>query len=68
MASPFVIQGITDNEKELLMPAIKGTTEILKSIQKNNLSVKRVVITSSFSSIVNESKGTWPEHTYTEED
>jgi len=68
MASPFVMEGITDNEKELLIPAMKGTTEILKSVQKNSPSVKRVVITSSFSSIWNGSKGTWPDHTYTEED
>jgi nucleoside-diphosphate-sugar epimerase len=68
MASPFFLQGITDNEKDLLIPAIKGTTEILKSVQKNNPSVKRVVITSSFSSIWNGAKGDWPEHTYSEAD
>jgi nucleoside-diphosphate-sugar epimerase len=68
MASPFVMQGLTDNEKELLIPAIKGTTGILESIKKNNASVKRVVVTSSFSSIWNGAKGMWPEHTYTEED
>ena len=68
MASPFFMQGITDNEKDLLIPAIKGTTEILKSVQKNNPAVKRVVITSSFSSIWNGAKGDWPEHTYSEAD
>jgi nucleoside-diphosphate-sugar epimerase len=62
------MEGTTDNEKELLIPAIKGTTGILESIQKKGPSVKRVVITSSFSSIWNGSKGTWPEHTYTEAD
>lgn len=30
--------------------------------------MKRVVITSSFASIVNPSKGSWPEHTYSEAD
>jgi len=68
MASPFVMEGIKDNVKELLEPAVKGTTEILKAVQKYNPSVKRVVITSSFASIWNGSKGTWPEHTYTEAD
>lgn len=30
--------------------------------------VKKVVITSSFASIINRSKGFWPEHTYSESD
>jgi nucleoside-diphosphate-sugar epimerase len=68
MASPFVMEGISDNVKELLEPATKGTTGILEAIYNNNPSVKRVVITSSFASIWNGSKGTWPEHTYTEAD
>jgi nucleoside-diphosphate-sugar epimerase len=54
--------------KELLDPAVIGTTGILKSIKKSAPSVKRVVITSSFASIVNPFKGNWPEHTYSEED
>jgi nucleoside-diphosphate-sugar epimerase len=54
--------------KELLDPAIIGTTGILKSIKKSAPSVKRVVITSSFASIINPFKGNWPEHTYSEED
>jgi nucleoside-diphosphate-sugar epimerase len=68
MASPFVMEGITDNVKELLDPAVKGTTGILSAILEHNPSVKRVVITSSFSSMWNGTKGTWPDHTYTEED
>jgi nucleoside-diphosphate-sugar epimerase len=67
-ASPFVMQGIKDNVKELLDPAIKGTTGILKAIVEHNPSVKRVVIISSFSSMWNGNKGMWPEHTYNEED
>ncbi|KAI6960164.1 NAD(P)-binding protein, partial [Hortaea werneckii] len=43
-------------------------TGILKSIKKSAPSVKRVVITSSFASIINPYKGSWPEHTYTETD
>jgi nucleoside-diphosphate-sugar epimerase len=54
--------------KELLDPAVIGTTGILKSIKKSAPSVKRVVITSSFASIINPFKGNWPEHTYSEED
>jgi nucleoside-diphosphate-sugar epimerase len=66
-ASPFHFN-VTDVQKELLDPAIIGTTGILKSIKKSAPSVKRVVITSSFASIINPFKGNWPEHTYSEED
>ncbi|KAK3070233.1 Glycine-rich RNA-binding protein 2, mitochondrial [Teratosphaeriaceae sp. CCFEE 6253] len=66
-ASPFHFN-VTDVQKELLDPAIIGTTGILKSIKKNAPGVKKVVITSSFASIVNPGKGTWPEHTYSEAD
>ena len=54
--------------QELLDPAYIGTTGILKSIKKSAPTVKRVVITSSFASIVDPSKGNWPEHTYSEAD
>ena len=60
---------MTDTKKDLLDPAIIGTTGILKALRKNAPSVKRVVITSSFASIINASKGpSWTEHTYTEAD
>jgi len=36
-----------DDPKELFDPAINGTLGVLKSIQKNNKDVKRVVITRS---------------------
>jgi nucleoside-diphosphate-sugar epimerase len=54
--------------QELLDPAVIGTTGILTSIKKSAPSVKRVIITSSFASIVNPSKGNWPGHKYTEAD
>lgn len=66
-ASPFHFN-VTDVQKELLDPAVIGTTGILKSIKKSAPTVKRVVITSSFASIINPFKGNWPEHTYSEED
>lgn len=66
-ASPFQTQ-VDDNERDLLNPAIHGTTEILTAIHKYNPAVKRVVITSSFASIIDMEKGNWPEHTYTEAD
>lgn len=66
-ASPFHFN-VTDIQKDLLDPAVIGTTGILNSIKKNAPSVKRVVITSSFAAIINSTKGFWPGHTYSEED
>ncbi|KAJ9652406.1 methylglyoxal reductase (NADPH-dependent) gre2 [Neophaeococcomyces mojaviensis] len=54
-ASPFHFN-VKDPKKDLLDPAIIGTTGILKAIQRNAPSVKRVVITSSFAAIVNAKK------------
>ncbi|KAJ3577102.1 hypothetical protein NPX13_g3465 [Xylaria arbuscula] len=53
-ASPFHFK-ITD-PKELLDPAIKGTTSILHAIKKYAPSVKRVIVTSSFAAILDASK------------
>ncbi|KAJ9138809.1 Methylglyoxal reductase (NADPH-dependent) gre2 [Pleurostoma richardsiae] len=66
-ASPFHYN-VKDVQKELLDPAIIGTTGILKSIKKSAPTVKKVVITSSFAAIGNRAKGNWPEHTYSEAD
>lgn len=54
-ASPFHYN-VTDVKKDLLDPAIIGTTGILKAIKKSAPTVKRVVITSSFASILNATK------------
>ena len=51
-ASPFHFN-VTDPKKDLLDPAIIGTTGILKAIKASAPSVKRVAITSSFAAIVN---------------
>ncbi|KAF4550937.1 Ketoreductase azaE-like protein [Elsinoe fawcettii] len=66
-ASPFHFN-VTDVQKQLLDPAIIGTTGVLKSIQKSAPTVKKVVITSSFAAIVDGFKGTRPDHTYSEKD
>jgi len=66
-ASPFHFN-VTDVQKELLDPAIIGTTGILKSIKKSAPSVKRVVITSSFASILDPYKGNNPGYEYSEKD
>jgi nucleoside-diphosphate-sugar epimerase len=50
-ASPFFYDH-SDPVKEILDPAIKGTTGILKAIKANAPSVRHVVITSSFAAMV----------------
>ncbi|CAE7160408.1 unnamed protein product [Rhizoctonia solani] len=66
-SSPFVFT-INDVKKDLLDPAILGTTEILKAVKANAPTVKRVVVTSSFASIVDLSKGNRPGYVYSEKD
>ncbi|KAF2745069.1 NAD(P)-binding protein [Sporormia fimetaria CBS 119925] len=65
-ASPFHFN-VTDVQKDLLDPAVIGTTGILRSIKKSAPTVKRVVITSSFAAIVNGTKD-MTGHKYTEAD
>lgn len=64
-ASPFHFN-VTDAYKDLVDPARNGTLSVLKSAQKNGNKVKRIVITSSFASVVNTSIP--PVHTFTEKD
>jgi len=66
-ASPFHFN-VTDTKKDLLDPAIIGTTGVLAAIKKNAPSVKHVVITSSFAAIVDGAKGLRPGHKYSEKD
>ncbi|KAH8645393.1 hypothetical protein BX600DRAFT_556213 [Xylariales sp. PMI_506] len=67
-ASPFHFN-VTDVQKELLDPAIIGTTGILKAIVRSAPSVKTVVITSSFGAIVSPLiSGFRPDHTYSADD
>ena len=59
---------VTEWTQDLLDPAVIGTTGILESIKKSAPSVKSVVITSSFAAIVDQKKGSWPGHAYSEDD
>ncbi|KAE8213094.1 hypothetical protein CF327_g3338 [Tilletia walkeri] len=54
-ASPYQIE-ISDPRKELLEPAVKGTTNLLEYAAKTP-SIKRVVITSSFAAVTDFDKG-----------
>lgn len=52
MASPFTYD-VTDVKRDMIDPAVQGTTQILKSISDFAPSVQRVVITSSFAAVIN---------------
>lgn len=68
-ASPFLFSAIGNNA-EFLDPAVKGTTEILKSIKAHAPEVKRVIYTSSCAAVLNFNApvGTTPQKVYTEDD
>ncbi|CCA67680.1 related to aldehyde reductase II [Serendipita indica DSM 11827] len=65
-ASPFFTD-VTDPQL-LLRPAVEGTLNLLHAVAKFAPRVKRVIITSSFAAMINESKGNWPGHEYNEDD
>ncbi|KAL7931334.1 hypothetical protein V8C35DRAFT_329620 [Trichoderma chlorosporum] len=66
-ASPFVLNA-TDFEKELLQPAIRGTTSVLEAAQKYNPSISNIVVTSSFASVLDPMQGQRPGYVYKEAD
>ncbi|KAH9896392.1 NAD dependent epimerase/dehydratase [Xylariomycetidae sp. FL2044] len=66
-ASPFHYKW-TDAKTELLDPAINGTTSVLRAVRAHAPSVRRVVITSSFASILTESQLGDPSRTFSEAD
>lgn len=49
-ASPFVIKGLKDAQKELVDPAVKGTRNVLDAANRVT-SVKRIVLTASVASV-----------------
>lgn len=59
---------VEDCERDLLLPAIRGTTSILQAVKANAPKVRRVVITSSFAAILDMSHGARPGYVYTEND
>jgi nucleoside-diphosphate-sugar epimerase len=52
-ASPFVLQGITDAQAQLVDPAKKGTANVLGSASRS-ASVSRVVVTSSIVAVAGD--------------
>lgn len=65
-ASPFHFK-VTDPLKDLVEPAVEGTKNALKAINKYGTNVKRVVITSSYAAIMDLEKTDNPEVVSTEE-
>jgi len=66
-ASPFISQ--TKNpQKDLIEPALKGTSNVMESVKKSDC-VKRVVLTSSCAAIYGDAKDTlnYPNQTMTED-
>lgn len=64
MGSPLTAS--PENAKELLDPAINGTTGILKAIARSAPSVRHVVVTSSFAAILEEAKLSDPKTVFSE--
>ncbi|UZJ52813.1 hypothetical protein CBS101457_002133 [Exobasidium rhododendri] len=67
VASPYQLQ-VEDVERDLLIPAVEGTLNILRYAKKEP-SVKKVAITSSFAAVVDFTKGgpNRPGYVYTKE-
>lgn len=68
IASPYQLQ-VEDVERDLLLPAVEGTLNILRYAKKES-SVKKIAITSSFAAVTDFTKGgpNRPGHTYTKDD
>lgn len=64
-ASPFHFKW-TDAKTELVDPAVIGTTGILEALKRDAPGVKRVIITSSFASIMDEAHIEDPTHVFSE--
>ncbi|XP_022724416.1 cinnamoyl-CoA reductase 1 [Durio zibethinus] len=70
VASPCILEDPKDPEKELVVPAVQGTLNVLEAARKAK--VRRVVLTSSISAIVPnpnwdpETKGAFDESSWTD--
>ncbi|GAA6007722.1 hypothetical protein JCM10207_004853 [Rhodosporidiobolus poonsookiae] len=65
-ASPF-FYGYTDNERDMLLPAVRGTLGVLESSHKAG-TVRQVVVTSSFAAMQDYHQGEAHDYTYSERD
>ena len=67
MASPFVVNGVKEAQRELVDPALKGTRNVLESVNQTP-SVQRVVLTSSVAAMLGDNIDAreLPDHTVNE--
>jgi nucleoside-diphosphate-sugar epimerase len=54
-ASPFIIAGIKDPDRQLVQPALTGTRNVLSAVDRTP-SVKRVVLTSSVAAVYGDAE------------
>ena len=66
VASPLTF-GVEDNEKDFLLPAINGVKSVLKAAASAS-QINRVVVTSSFASVIDVDRKAPPHFTYTSTD
>ena len=64
-ANPFILNP-KDNEEDLLKPSISGVLNVLRASAQEGPSLRRVVLTASFASILDLSKGNRPGFIYDE--
>lgn len=67
-ASPYLLSGIKDPQKQLIDPSFEGTRNVLEMVNKTS-SVRKVIFTSAVSAIYGDISdiATTKEHTFTEE-
>ncbi|KAK2776618.1 hypothetical protein FQN53_002561 [Emmonsiellopsis sp. PD_33] len=65
VASPFTYN-TTNNEKDLILPAINGVKSILTASALPHSTITRIVLTSSFASVLDASQSPPPTFTYTD--
>ncbi|KAL2823393.1 hypothetical protein BDW59DRAFT_98399 [Aspergillus cavernicola] len=66
-ASPFTYN-TTNNEKELIIPAINGVKAVFEAASTTNPKIRRIVLTSSFASVMTVNRKAPPYFTYTAAD
>ncbi|WAO90163.1 Epimerase domain-containing protein [Fusarium falciforme] len=67
IASPFFYDFV-DAQKELVDPAVYGTTWLFEAIHRYAPTVKRIIMTSSFASVLDEDRLEDPSTVFTEKD
>jgi nucleoside-diphosphate-sugar epimerase len=63
-----VIFDSSNPERDLIEPAVKGTSNVLRSVARNRKTVKRVIFSSSVAAIEKKIAGPDNGHLYTEDD